>query len=77
MGISGFFGQSFINKNCNNSRTSHDTDMKLGAISKLDKRNKSTSKLFENDFMAANYDVIVFFQFMAVTRKPYSKMHGF
>ena len=31
-------GQSFINKNCDNSRTSHDIDIKLGSVAKLDKR---------------------------------------
>ena len=36
--------QSFINKNCHNSRTSHDIDIKLGSVAKLDKRNTVTSK---------------------------------
>ena len=35
-------GQSFINKNCHNSRTSHDIDMKFRPVTKLDKRNKAT-----------------------------------
>ena len=38
------FGQSFINENCHNSRTSHDIDMKLGLVTKLDKRNEARSK---------------------------------
>ena len=65
-GISDFwiFGQPFMNKNCHNSRTSHDTDMKLGLVTKLDKRNEARSK---------NCDVIVFFptycQFADI-RKP-------
>ena len=37
-------GQSFINKNYCNSRTSNDIDMKLGPVAKLDKRNTATSK---------------------------------
>ena len=36
-------GQSLIKANCHNSRTS-DIEMKLGPASKLDKRNKTTSK---------------------------------
>ena len=46
MGISDFriFGQSLIKENCHNSRTSDDVDMKLGPVTKLDKRNKTTSK---------------------------------
>ena len=44
-GISHFliFGQSLINKNCHNSRTSNDIDMKLGQVTKLDKRNRARS----------------------------------
>ena len=38
--ISGFL----IKENCHNSRTSDDIDMKLGTVTKLDKRNKTASK---------------------------------
>ena len=37
-------GQSLIKENCHNSRTSYDMDVKLGLVTKLDKRNKATSK---------------------------------
>ena len=37
------FGQSLVKANCHNSRTS-DIEMKLGPASKLDKKNKTTSK---------------------------------
>ena len=47
--------------------------MKLGSVTKFDKRNKKTSKIFEDDFMSENCDVIVNFsifdQFGAI-RKP-------
>ena len=47
--------------------------MKLGSVTKLDKRNKTTSKKFDDDVMPANFDVIVIFpiysQFGAI-RKP-------
>ena len=36
--------RSLIKENCHNSRTSDDTDMKLGPVTKPDKRNKTTSK---------------------------------
>ena len=36
------FGQSLTNKNCDNSRTSNDIDMKLGPVTKCDKRNTTT-----------------------------------
>ena len=36
-------GQSPINRNCHNSRTTGDIDLKLGPVTKLDKRNKKTS----------------------------------
>ena len=49
--------------------------MKLGLVSKLDKKNKTTSKNFDDDLMSKNCDVIVIFrifsQFGAV-RRPVS-----
>ena len=73
-GISDFriSGQSLIKENCHNSRTSDDIDMKIGPITKLDKRNKTTQKKIEFDVMTKNCDVIVIFwifgQFGAVRR---------
>ena len=47
--------------------------MKLGPVTKLDKRNKTKSKKFDDDIMPLNCDVIVIFpifgQFGAI-RKP-------
>ena len=34
-----FSGQFLINKKCHYSRTSNDVDIKLGSVTKLDKRN--------------------------------------
>ena len=49
--------------------------MKLGPVTKLDKKNTTTSKRFDNDAISKNYDVIVIFliygQFGAM-RKPNS-----
>ena len=49
--------------------------MKLGPVTKIDKRNTATSRKFDDDVMLANCDVIVFFpiygQFAAI-RKQYS-----
>ena len=46
--------------------------MKLGLVTKLDKKNKTTSKKFDVDVMSENCDVIVIFricdQFGAVRR---------
>ena len=73
-GISNFWisGHSLIKENRYNSRTSDDIDMKLGPVTKLDKRNKTTSKKFDVDVMSENCDVIVIFrifgQFGAVRR---------
>ena len=36
--------------------------MKLGPVTKLDNRNKTASKNFDNDVMSLNCDVIVIFQ---------------
>ena len=62
-GISNFriSGQSLIKENCHNSRTGGDIDMKLGLVTKLDKKNKTTLKFFGDDVMSGNYDVIVIF----------------
>ena len=37
-------GLSLIKRNCHNSRTSDDIDKRLGPVTKLNKRNKATSK---------------------------------
>ena len=48
--------------------------MKPGPVTKLDKKNKTTSKKLDDDAMSANFDVIVIFliygQFGAIRRKP-------
>ena len=54
-------GQSFIKENCHNSRTSDDTDMKLGSVTKFNKRNKATSKKIDDGVVSSNCDVIVIF----------------
>ena len=36
--------------------------MKLGPVTKLDKRNKATSKKIDTDIMSGNCDVIVIFR---------------
>ena len=62
-GISDFriSGQYLIKENCHNSRTSDDIDMKIGAVIKLDKRNKTMLKKIDDDIILANCDVIVIF----------------
>ena len=72
--ISAFSGQSLIKKdNCHNSKTSDDIDMKLGSVTKLDKRNKATLKIFGDDVMSENCEVIAIFPIygqFGVIRKP-------
>ena len=36
--------------------------MKIGPVTKIDKRNKTTSKKFDDDVMSENCDVVVIFQ---------------
>ena len=71
-------GQSFIKENCHNSRNSDDIDMKHGPVTKLDRRNKTTSKKFDVYIMSENCDVIVIFQifgqFGAVRRPDSGKV---
>ena len=44
--------------------------MKLGPVTKPDKRNKTTSKEFDVEFMSANCNVIVIFQLWAIWSNP-------
>ena len=62
-GISNFWisGQSYIKENCHNSRNSDDIDIKPGPVTKLDKRNKTTSKKFDDDVMSENCEVVAIF----------------
>ena len=79
-GISNFWisGQSFIKKNCHNSRTSNYIDIKFGPITKLDKKNRLTLRKFDYDLVLSNCDVIVILQFMANLEQSGSwiPMHG-
>ena len=59
--ISGFLVKSLVNKSCHNSGTSRDIDMKLEPVTKLDKRNRSTSKKIDHDFVSANHSVTLIF----------------
>ena len=66
-------GQPLIKENCHNSRTSQDIEMKLGPVTKLDKRNKITPKHFDDGVMSGNCDVIVIFRIFGifgVVRRP-------
>ena len=71
--ISGFLVNPF-QKNCDDSRTSNDIDMKLGPVTKLDKKNMATSKKFDDDVLLANYVVIVIFQIMAILEQIRSRI---
>ena len=54
--------KSFISKNCHHARTSDDIDMKLGPVTKLDRRITTTSKKMMMSL--ATYDVIVIFSIL-------------
>ena len=62
-GISDFqiSDQSLVKENCPNSPTNDDIDIKLGPVTKIDKRNKIQSKKFDYDVMSENYDVNAIF----------------
>ena len=53
--------QSLIKENCHNSKTSDDIDMKLGSVTKFNKRNKTTSNKFGEYVKSKNCEVIVIF----------------
>ena len=52
----GFIVKSLINKDCHNSRTSDDIDMKLVLLAKLDKRNTSCKETMTLLFFFSIYD---------------------
>ena len=62
-GVSGFpdFWSTLIKENYHNSRTNDDIDMKLGLVTKLDERNKTMPKKFDDDVMYQSCDIIVIF----------------
>ena len=72
-GISDFWisGQSVINENSHNSRTSsHNIDLKLGPAAKLDKRNPTTSENLKMISCGQIVMLLSFFQFMANLEPP-------
>ena len=54
-------GQSLRKENYHNFRTSDDIGIKLEPVAKLDKSNKATSKIFDDDVISANFNVIIIF----------------
>ena len=75
-GISDFqiSGQSLIKVNCHNSRTSDDIDMKLGPVTKLDKRNKIIAKNLTITSCRQIMTSFSFFRFMANLEKSGSRI---
>ena len=65
-GISNFqiSGQTFIEENCHNSRTSNDIDVKLWQVTKLEEKNTATSKKVWRWRYIGICDIIVIFGFM-------------
>ena len=61
VGVFPISSQSHIKESCHDSRTSHDIDMELRPVTKLDKKNKTTSKKIDDDVMSVNCDFIVNF----------------
>ena len=65
MGLSDFriSGQPLINKNCHNSKTSNDIDVKLRPVTKIDRRKTARSKQEQKiyDFMSAIVTSLLFF----------------
>ena len=48
--------------------------MKLGPVTKLDRRNKKTSKKIDDDVMSKDCDVIAIFQFTANLEQSESRI---
>ena len=72
-GISDFriSGQFLIKENCHNFKTSNDIDLKLGPVTKTDKKNTTASKIFGDDVMLTDFDIIViFYDLWAIWSNP-------
>ena len=66
-GISDFqiSGQPFIEENCHNSRTSNDIDVKLGPVTKLEKKNTAISKKSDDSVLSEFMTSLSLFGFIA------------
>ena len=58
--------QSFSNKNCHNSRTSNDFEMKLRPVTKYDNRNRPIIQKSNHDVILINYNVLCHCYFLWV-----------
>ena len=72
------YGQSLINENCHNSRTSRDIEIKVGPITKFGKGNTTISEKLDNHVISVNCDVIIIFpiygQFGAIWKPTSGRM---
>ena len=59
--ISGFLVNPLIKENCHNSRATDEIHMKLGSVTKPDKRHKTMLKKFNDGIMSGNCDAIIIF----------------
>ena len=66
-------GQSLIKINSHISRTCDDNEVKLGEVTKLDKRNKTTLEKFNDDVMSENCDVIPIFSILILANLDQSR----
>ena len=75
-GISDFriSGQSLIKRNCQNSWTSNDIGMKLGPETKLDKKNKTTSKNLTMTSCRKIVTSLSFFRYATNLEQPGSRI---
>ena len=71
-------GHSPIKVNCHNSRITDDIDLKLGPVTKIEKRNKTKSSKFDDNVMLTSCDVIVIFsiygQFGAIWKPDFGRI---
>ena len=57
--------QPFIEENCHNSRTSNDIDVKLGPVTKLEKKNTAISKKSDDSVLSEFMTSLSLFGFIA------------
>ena len=54
-------GQSLLNENCQDFRTSNDIDQQLGPVLNLTSKTRQRQKILNNDVISINCGVIVIF----------------
>ena len=74
LSLSNILNPNLVGENCHNSRISDNIDMKLGPVTQLDKRNKTTSKKLTITSCRQTVVSLSYFRFMANLEQSRSRI---